>query len=61
MSILLTWKSPIIRSYLTGEAASAVADLQLTSANYEVGLGSIKERFAQKQTMINTHMDDLLK
>ena len=50
-----------LRSYLKGEAASAVADLRMTSANYEVRLGSLKERFAPKQTIINALIDDLLK
>ena len=40
-----------LRSYLQGEAASAVA----------VALDLLKERFAQKQTIINAHMDALLK
>ena len=44
-----------LRSYSKGEVASVVAGLRLTSASYEVGLGSLKERFAQKQTIINAH------
>ena len=49
------------RSYSKGEAVYADADLRLTSAKYEVGLGSLKERFAQKQTIIIAHMDALFK
>ena len=49
------------RSYSKGEAVSADADLRLTSAKYEVGLGSLKKRFAQKQTIIIAHMDALFK
>ncbi|CAB3979174.1 PREDICTED: uncharacterized protein LOC107346460, partial [Paramuricea clavata] len=50
-----------LRSYLQGEDASAVAGLQLTSANYTIALDLLKGRFAQKQTIINAHMDALLK
>jgi hypothetical protein len=50
-----------LRSYLQGKAASAVAGLQLTSANYTIALDLLKGRFAQKQTIINAHMDALLK
>ena len=54
MSIFLTWKSSII-------CESADAGLRLTSAKYEVGLGSLKERFAKKQAIIIAHMDALFK
>ena len=39
----------------------AISGLQLTSANYDVALEVLKERFAQKQIIINSHMESLLK
>ena len=50
-----------LRSLLEGAAHSAIAGLQLTSTNYTVAIDLLKERFAQKQTIINSHMDALLK
>ena len=49
------------KSSSTGTAASSIAGLQLTAVNYSVALKWLKERFAQKQTIINAHMDALLK
>ena len=49
-----------LRSLLQGTAASSIAGLQLTAVNYSVAL-KLKEQFAQEQTIINAHMDALLK
>ena len=48
------------KSSSTGAAASSIAGLQLTAVNYSVAL-KLKEQFAQEQTIINAHMDALLK
>ena len=55
------FKFTYLRSLLEEAAHSAIAGLQLTSTNYTVAIDLLKERFAQKQTIINSHMDALLK
>ena len=50
-----------LRSLLEEAAHSAIAGLQLTSTNNTVAIDLLRERFAQKQTIINSHMDALLK
>ena len=39
----------------------AILGLQLTLANYDATLEVLKERFARKQIIINSHMESLLK
>ena len=39
----------------------AISGLQLTLANYDSALEVLKERFTQKQIIINSHMELLLK
>ena len=45
---------------MEGPAYSTVAGLALTSANYEKAVDLLKQRFGQKQVIINSHMDHLL-
>ena len=45
---------------IEGNAESAIAGLPLTSANYKGALEILQNRFAQKQVIINAHMDTLL-
>ena len=54
-------KFTYLRSLVEGSAAMAISGLQLTSANYDAALEVLKERFAQKQIIINSHMESLLK
>lgn len=54
-------KFTYLRSLVEGSAAMAISGLQLTSANYDTALEVLKERFAQKQIIFNSHMESLLK
>lgn len=49
-----------LKSLLEGNAAIALTGIQLTSANYEEAIDILKNRFAQKQVIINAHMEALL-
>ena len=53
-------KFTYLRSLVEGTAESAIAGLPLTSANYKGALEILQSRFAQKQVIINAHMDTLL-
>ena len=53
-------KFTYLRSLVEGNAESAIAGLPLTSANYKGALEILQNRFAQKQVIINAHMDTLL-
>ena len=54
-------KFTYLRSLVEGSAARAISGLQLTSANYNAALKVLRERFAQKQIIINSHMESLIK
>ena len=54
-------KFTYLRSLVEGSAAMAISGLQLTGANYGNALEIGRERFAQKQIIINSYMDALLK
>ena len=54
-------KFTYLLSLVKGSAARAISGLQLTSANYSVALEVLRERFAQKQIIINSHMESLIK
>ena len=51
-------------SYLNGilkdDAAHAIAGLPMTSDNYIKATELLKERFGQKQVLINAHMESLI-
>ena len=49
-----------LRTLLEGQAASAIAGLKTTGANYNEAISILKDRFAQKQIIINSHMEVLL-
>ena len=49
-----------LRSLVEGNAESAIAGLPLTAGNYKEALEILQNRFAQKQVIINAHMDTLL-
>ena len=53
-------KFTYLRSLVEGNAESAIAGLPLTSVNYKGALEILQNRFAQKQVIINAHMDTLL-
>ena len=46
---------------LKGEAAKVIQGLPLSESNYKRAVDLLKERFGQKQVLINAHMDALLK
>ena len=54
-------KFTYLRSLVEGSAATAISGLQLTSANYSAALEVLRERFAQKQIIINFPMESLTK
>ena len=49
-----------MRTLLEGQTASAIAGLQTTGANYEEAISILQDRLAQKQIIINSHMEVLL-
>ena len=50
-----------LKTLVHGAAATTIAGLSLTSANYKVALDLLKGRFANKQVIISAHMERLLK
>ena len=54
-------KLTYLRSIVGGSAAKVMSGLQLTSANYSAALKVLRERYAQKQIIINSHMESLIK
>ena len=46
---------------LNGPAASTIAGFSLSAVNYEAAINLLKERFANPQTIIASHMEKLLK
>ena len=50
-----------LKSLLENTAASTIADLPLTSANYEAAVELLEQRFGNKQVIISSHIDGLLK
>ena len=50
-----------LRSLLNGAAAVAIQGLPLTSENYEVAKAILNKRYGNKQTIINAHMEGLVK
>ena len=50
-----------LRTLIEEPTYSAVAGLSLTEANYEAALELLKKRYGQRQTIINSHIDAILK
>ena len=50
-----------LKSLLNGSAAATIAGLPLTDANYNAAIKLLKNRFGNKQVIISSHMDGLLK
>lgn len=53
-------KFKYLKSYLTGKAAAAIEGLAVTTENYRVAIDLLKERFGQKELIIESHMSRLL-
>ena len=54
-------KMNYLRSLLNGAAAAAIQGLPLTSENYEAAKVILNKRYGNKQTIINAHMEGLVK
>ena len=50
-----------LHSLLEGPAARAIQGLPITEANYESAIRLLQERFGNKQRIISSHMEELLK
>ncbi|XP_064479221.1 uncharacterized protein LOC135392441 [Ornithodoros turicata] len=53
-------KFKYLKSYLTGKAATAISGLPLTNENYDAAIDILKQRFNQKQLIVDQHLDRLL-
>ena len=53
-------KLKYLNSKLTGEAKQAVSGILLSNENYRVAIDLLKERFGDKQTVINSHYSELI-
>lgn len=50
-----------LRRLVEGAAYATIAGLSLTEENYKTAIDLLQQRFAQKQIIINAHMDAMLK
>ena len=50
-----------LRSFLEGPAVATIAGLALTKDNYKVAVDLLRERYGNKQVIISSHMESLLK
>ncbi len=48
-----------LKALLEGQAAAAISGLQTTNANYEIAVDILKNRFAQKQIIVNSYIESL--
>lgn len=49
-----------LKSYLEGEAASAITSMALSNENYDKAIELLQQRFGRKDLIINSHMSKLL-
>ena len=54
-------KFTYLRSYIIGEAEGSIKGLATTDNNYKEALEILEERFGNKQVIVNSHMDTLIK
>ena len=54
-------KFNFLRLYTEGEAASSIAGLALTAANYPVAVQTLKERFGRTEAIQSAHISGILK
>ncbi len=50
-----------LKTLLEGSAASAIAGFSLTEENYDTALKLLKDRYANSQVIVSSHVDALLK
>ena len=53
-------KSNYLTSLLESSAAEAISGLKITEPNYDEGVEVLKQRFGNKQQIVNSHIDGLL-
>ena len=49
-----------LKTLLEGEAAAATSGISTTGANYEIAVKLLKDRFVQKQIIVNSHVEALM-
>ena len=49
-----------LKTLLEGQALTAIAGIQVTGANYENAIEILRDRFAQRNIIVNSHMEALL-
>jgi len=54
-------KFSYLTSLLDGPAHKVVQGLTLTETNYDAAVTLLQERFGDRQVIISTHMDELMK
>ena len=54
-------KFTYLKKYLKEGALAAIKGLALTNVNYEEALGILDQRYGNKQVIVNSHMDTLIK
>ena len=54
-------KFTYLRSYLSGEAENSINGLAATSENYDEAMAILEQRYGNKQVIVNSHMDALIK
>ena len=50
-----------LKTQCEGPAYQAIAGLELSDANHQIAVDILKGRFGQRQTILNSHIDALLK
>ena len=50
-----------LKNLLESNAYSTIAGLSLTAANYSTALDLLHKRYGQKQIIVNSHIDSILK
>ena len=48
------------KTLLEGQALTVIAGIQMTGANYENAIEILRDRFAQRNIIVNSHMEALL-
>ena len=49
-----------LKTLLEGEAAAAISGISTEGANYDIAVKILKDRFAQKQIIVNSHVEALM-
>ena len=49
-----------LKTLLEGQALTAIAGIEMTGANYETAIEILRDRFTQRNIIVNSHMEALL-